>query len=84
MSVFWGEELERQGKKIESLLDGFDVGYGLVAITAGQARALGLLVSRPDPVADPAYIELVGPKRESVRRSLARQFVWIVLPGAPP
>lgn len=54
-------------------------GYGLAALTAGQARQCVQAVAR-DPWPDPAHGLLVGPKTTRIRKRLAAAASWIILP----
>lgn len=54
---------------------------GLVRFTAGQARRLGLAVTAlPRVDGEPAHGWVVGKKKQSIRRHLARQSEIVVLP----
>jgi hypothetical protein len=76
MSVFiFGVE-----SSVEATLGGHS-GFGIGAITAGLARQNNQGVRR-DPLADhPDHGEVFGKKTDSVRKSFARNAVWIRLPA---
>jgi hypothetical protein len=55
-------------------------GYGLVAFSAGLARACGLRITRAPTADEPAHAVVAGRKTDSVRRRLARAAEWVVPP----
>lgn len=52
-------------------------GFGLVALTVGLVREHGQGVVRRPLAEDLAHAEVVGSKTRSVRRTFAKEAVWI-------
>jgi hypothetical protein len=72
--------LAAESRGVEAVLAGHE-GYGLVAITAGLARACGQGVVRAPLPDEPAHAHVVGPKTNSVKKRLAREARSIVEPS---
>ena len=82
MSVSLAGVLEAAGVPDEHVLGGYD-GFGLVAITAGLARAQNQGVIRDPTETDPSHAEVVGKKTRAVKRAFKREATWIVCPAPP-
>ena len=71
--------LEGHGNEVADVLRDHE-SYGLVALTAGQLRELGLtIVSQPEP-GFPSHVEVEGNKTHGLRSKLAKRCRWVVLP----
>lgn len=79
MSVVLENKLREAGRPLEDALSGHD-GFALAAITAGQARALGLRVAVDPQDDEPAHGIVIGKKTQGIKRKLARAAQWIVPP----
>lgn len=80
MSVVIGSLLEADGLTPESALDGHQ-GYGLVRIPVSLIRAMGLGVATQPPVAgQPAHGWVLGKKKKSIRKRLAKECAVAVRP----
>ena len=55
-------------------------GYGLAAITAGDARSLHQSVARTPTDDEPAHASVIGRKTLRVRRALASASAWVHCP----
>lgn len=66
----------------ESVLAGHPV-FALAAITAGLARSLGQLIVRDPTPEEPAHAVVVGRKTDGIKRRIAREARWVVLPAGP-
>jgi hypothetical protein len=66
-------------KSVDEVLEGHD-GFGVVAITAGDARRCGAILDR-DP-AEPAHVLIRTPLSKSVIRALADKARTIRTPGS--
>lgn len=80
VSVFVQAEIEKLGVSLADMVAEHE-GFGVVAITAGEVRALGLGVTwEPnDRAYGPAHAHINGGKPKGVRRALAtasRQVLW--------
>ncbi len=73
--------LAAESRGVDAVLAGY-AGYGLVAITAGLARACGQGVVRAPLPDEPAHAHVVGAKTSSVKKRLARDARSIVEPPA--
>ncbi len=77
-SVVLEDELLRSGRPLEAVLSGHP-GFGLVAVSAGQVRALGAGVRRVPLPDEPAHAELVG-VTGGISKRLAGLAEWIRWP----
>ncbi len=75
--------LASEARSVEAVLQGHE-GYGLVAITAGLARACGQVVTRDPLPEEPAHALVAGAKTSAVKKRFAREARTIVEPSAPP
>lgn len=81
MSVFLEAEIQRLGVSLDDMIDGMD-GFGIVAITVGDVRALGMGVTwAPNALSHgEAHAHVNGDKtKKRVRRALAaaaRPVLW--------
>ena len=85
LSILIASVMSASGRQPRDAISGY-LGYGLVSITAADARSLNQLVAR-DPTPDEAAHEVVvGPKHTNKRR-VARKLrdlaQWIVKPQVP-
>jgi hypothetical protein len=79
MSVVLGRELLESGRQPQSAL-GPHTNFGLMQITAQDARECKQVVFR-DPIDDePAHAKVAGDKPKSVQRRLARVARWVLAP----
>ncbi len=82
MSVALASLVRSAGQRPSDLLQGHPK-FGLVSLTAGQARALLLSVTANPPVSgEPAHGWVVGKKTKSTRRRLAKLCLVVIAP--PP
>ena len=58
-------------------------GVALATGTAGLVRACGQRVARDPTPDEPAHAVVIGRKTDSIKRRLAREARWVVLPSAP-
>ena len=80
MSVLLAEDLIASGRSPESLLAEYQ-GFGLVSFTAEQVRKHEQGVVH-DPVSgEPAHALVTGNKNKTVKKMLARNSQWVVLPN---
>ncbi len=79
MSVSLSGGLRAEGLSDEEALRGYE-GFGLVAITAGLARAQDQGVIRNPTTSDAAHAEVVGRKTKRVKKAFKRNAVWVVGP----
>lgn len=79
MSVALGDDLEQQGAQPTQLLAEYP-SYALVSIKARHARVVDQAVCRDHLPDDATHGLVVGRKRGSVQRSLARAAKWVVPP----
>jgi hypothetical protein len=55
-------------------------GFGLVVLTVEQIRSVGLGIKRDPVPGNPEHAVLLGPKKASRRKKLAKMAVWIKRP----
>lgn len=79
MSVFIESVMVEIGLSEHDVLRDYK-GFGLVAITARQARQEGQSVIRKPTDKNPAHGEIAGKKRGSVKKAFKRNAEWIVCP----
>lgn len=79
MSVVLADLVLEAGRDAESALVGHD-DFGLVAFSAGLARSKNQGVLRKPLPDEPAHAEVVGRKTASVKKALAMNCEWVVLP----
>jgi hypothetical protein len=86
MSVYVEEHLVRLGLSATNVLDGHP-GYGLVSLTAGVVRQLGLEIEwapvDTDGLRGQAHYHVIGKKTGAVRRQLASACQIRVSPPTP-
>ena len=61
--------------------------FALVAFTAGEARGAQQVIQRDPLPGDPAHAHVVGDKKKSLQKRLAKCAVWVIPPpfsGPPP
>lgn len=81
MSVILGDQVLSEGRTPHSTMELYPDNF-LASITAGLARENGQIVIR-EPIKDePAHAEVCGEKSKGVKRTFAKNSIWIVSP--PP
>ena len=80
MSVGLSDTLEQLGRPLQSMLDGYEEGFSLVAFHARAARENGQGVAREPTPEELAHGVVFGEKTKAVRRRLAKSAIWIVPP----
>lgn len=80
MSVDLASVRLSRGEPLTATLDGYE-GFGLVAITAGTARAKSQAVCRAPLASNPAHGLVVGNKSDSVKKFFKNHCDCIVLPA---
>lgn len=80
MSVGLSDTLDQLGRPLESMLDGYEGAFSLVAFRAGVARENGQGVARDPTPEEPAHGVVFGEKTKAIRRKLAKSAIWIIPP----
>lgn len=82
VSIDLGDALKANGRTPESTLDGFSVddGWGLVQISAGDARAAGAMVCRNPLDDNPCHGLVVGKLSRSKLIDLCVAARWVIRP----
>lgn len=83
LCVAIAEEVLNSGRSPESIVEEFP-NFGLLGITAGNARACAQIIYRLPENDEPAHAEVSGKKTNSVKRKLleeAQERGWIVTPS---
>lgn len=85
LSVVIAEDVLNSGRSPENIVQGHP-NFGLLGITARNARACAQIVYRLPENDEPAHAEVSGKKTNSVKRRLleeAKERGWIVTPSPP-
>ena len=78
-SVLLAEIVEATDRAPSDVLTGFE-GYGLAAVTAGQARGCQQGVARDPLPEEPAHAFVFGKKTKRAKRCLAKKAKWVIWP----
>ena len=70
------------GRDPNDLLTGEAPGSGVVSITAGHLRSLGLKLVRRPEIGDPHHVEILGKKPRGARRRIKEVARWVVIAKA--
>jgi len=68
----------------QKCLEGHSEGFGVVAITAGKLRQLGIGIVRAPLPDNPYHVVLQGPKGKKTLKKLAKLCEWEVMPSETP
>lgn len=73
-------DILEQDREPGDSLAGHD-GFGLVSVTAGDLRSLGLGIIRIPLPGNPHHAHIQGPKSRSIKRKIAECAEWVVHPS---
>jgi len=85
LSVTIAEDVLTSGRTPENIVEEFP-NFGLLGITAGNARACAQIIYRLPENDEPAHAEVYGNKTKSVKRKLKEEALgrgWVVFPSPP-
>lgn len=82
MSVYLAEIIIATDRTPASLLQNYQQ-HGLVSITAGTVRDIGLVIRRSPLPDEPAHAEVCGRKTHSRKKAMAINAIWVIHPSLP-